>query len=194
MFARLFGRGAEDKRLPPWLLTLPVDRQRTLLRTLWQCDGSTGEVRGYPRATYVTVSPALAYGVHQLLLRQGIAARLRSQRPVARRQAYYIDVTSADGLRRFSEALGFNLQVPEERTGGGRMALDQRYLYLPVQSLREVPYSGPVHNLEVAGAHTYVSSLCYRGREIVKNMVPSERGVDELIALIKADGRWEEPA
>lgn len=34
----------------------------------------------------------------------------------------------------------------------------------------------------------------YRGREIVKNMVPSERGVEELIALIKADGRWEEPA
>jgi (E)-4-hydroxy-3-methylbut-2-enyl-diphosphate synthase len=33
----------------------------------------------------------------------------------------------------------------------------------------------------------------YRGREIVKNMVPEERGVEELIALIKADGQWEEP-
>jgi (E)-4-hydroxy-3-methylbut-2-enyl-diphosphate synthase len=33
----------------------------------------------------------------------------------------------------------------------------------------------------------------YRGREIVKNMVPAECGVEELIALIKADGRWEEP-
>jgi (E)-4-hydroxy-3-methylbut-2-enyl-diphosphate synthase len=34
----------------------------------------------------------------------------------------------------------------------------------------------------------------YRGREIVKNMVPAERGVEELVALIKADGQWEEPA
>jgi (E)-4-hydroxy-3-methylbut-2-enyl-diphosphate synthase len=34
----------------------------------------------------------------------------------------------------------------------------------------------------------------YRGREIVKNMIPEERGVEELIALIKADGRWEDPA
>ena len=34
----------------------------------------------------------------------------------------------------------------------------------------------------------------YRGREIVKNMVPAERGVAELVALIQADGRWEEPA
>jgi len=33
----------------------------------------------------------------------------------------------------------------------------------------------------------------YRGREIVKNMVPAERGVEELIALIKGDGKWEEP-
>jgi (E)-4-hydroxy-3-methylbut-2-enyl-diphosphate synthase len=34
----------------------------------------------------------------------------------------------------------------------------------------------------------------YRGREIVKNMVPASQGVEELITLIKADGRWEEPA
>ena len=33
----------------------------------------------------------------------------------------------------------------------------------------------------------------YRGHEIVKNMVPAANGVDELVALIKADGRWEEP-
>ena len=33
----------------------------------------------------------------------------------------------------------------------------------------------------------------YRGREIVKNMVPAERGVAELVSLSKADGRWEEP-
>ena len=33
----------------------------------------------------------------------------------------------------------------------------------------------------------------YRGREIVKNMVPAAEGVEELVALIKADGKWEEP-
>jgi (E)-4-hydroxy-3-methylbut-2-enyl-diphosphate synthase len=33
----------------------------------------------------------------------------------------------------------------------------------------------------------------YRGREVVKNMIPAAEGVAELIALIKADGRWEEP-
>ncbi len=33
----------------------------------------------------------------------------------------------------------------------------------------------------------------YRGHEEVKSGLPQERGVEELIALIKSDGRWEEP-
>ncbi len=33
----------------------------------------------------------------------------------------------------------------------------------------------------------------YRKREIVKNGIPQEDGVTELIALLKADGVWEEP-
>lgn len=33
----------------------------------------------------------------------------------------------------------------------------------------------------------------YRKREIVKNGIPQERGVDELITLLKEDGLWVEP-
>ena len=33
----------------------------------------------------------------------------------------------------------------------------------------------------------------YRGREVVKMSVPQGRGVEELVDLIKADGRWVEP-
>lgn len=33
----------------------------------------------------------------------------------------------------------------------------------------------------------------YRKREIVKNGIPQERGVDELVALLKEDGVWAEP-
>ncbi len=34
----------------------------------------------------------------------------------------------------------------------------------------------------------------YRKREIVKNGIPQELGVEELVALLKADGVWQEPA
>ena len=33
----------------------------------------------------------------------------------------------------------------------------------------------------------------YRGREVVKNGIPQESGVTELIELLKVDGKWEEP-
>ena len=33
----------------------------------------------------------------------------------------------------------------------------------------------------------------YRGHEEVQSGLPQERGVEELVALIKADGKWEEP-
>lgn len=33
----------------------------------------------------------------------------------------------------------------------------------------------------------------YRKREIVKNGIPQERGVEELIALLRADGLWQDP-
>lgn len=33
----------------------------------------------------------------------------------------------------------------------------------------------------------------YRGKEVVKKSVPSERAVDELIEIIRKDGRWIEP-
>jgi (E)-4-hydroxy-3-methylbut-2-enyl-diphosphate synthase len=33
----------------------------------------------------------------------------------------------------------------------------------------------------------------YRKREVVKTSVPQEDGVKELIALLKADGLWQDP-
>ena len=222
--ARLFGRGAQNKRLPHWMLTLPRARQTALLRALWQCDGYVGTVRGYGRATYVSISPTLAYQVHQLLLRQGIPAALGRRPARANRKPYYtVSVASADALRRFAAALSLPVNVPDAgRERCGRLALDDRYLYLPVTSTVAVPYKGTVHNLEVAGAGTYVASLAavhncivngpgemadadygyvgkaggqitlYRKREPLKT-VPQERGVEELVALIKADGKWQEP-
>ena len=34
----------------------------------------------------------------------------------------------------------------------------------------------------------------YRGRDEVKTGIAQERGVEELVALLKSDGVWEEPA
>jgi intein/homing endonuclease len=187
LFARLFGRQAENKRLPTWMLTLPKPQQVILLRTLWQCDGYIGKVRGYWRATYVTVSPTLAAQVHQLLLRQGIAASLCERRQARRQVAYAITVSQIDALQRFTELLSIadcRLTTAERKQRTGRIAVDDRYLYLPVERVRFVPYHGFVYNLEVAGAQTYVGSFA-----VVHNCVVNGPGEARIADLGIAAGR-----
>src|SRR5436309_977694 len=55
----LFRHGAERKCLPAWMERLPHEKQRALVRALWEGDGYVGRVRGYWRATYSTSSFAL---------------------------------------------------------------------------------------------------------------------------------------
>jgi intein/homing endonuclease len=187
LFARLFGRRAENKRLPTWMLTLPKPQQVILLRTLWQCDGYIGKVRDHWRATYVTVSPTLAAQVHQLLLRQGIAASLCERRQAHRQVAYAITVSQIDALQRFTELLsiaGCRLTTAERKQRTGRIAVDDRYLYLPVERVRFVPYHGFVYNLEVAGAQTYVGSFA-----VVHNCVVNGPGEARIADLGIAAGR-----
>jgi len=184
LFARLFGRRAENKRLPMWMLRLPKPKQAIFLRTLWQCDGYIGEVRGYPRATYVTVSPTLAVQVHQLLLRQKIAATLHERRQPNRQVAYAITVSNAEGLRHLAEILQTKIAIPPERCKTERIAVDDRYLYMPVQSVRRLPYHGTVYNLEVADAQTYVGSFA-----IVHNCVVNGPGEARIADLGIAAGR-----
>jgi (E)-4-hydroxy-3-methylbut-2-enyl-diphosphate synthase len=219
----LFGRRAENKRMPDWMLTLPRDLQAHFLSVLWRCDGYLGIVQGYHRANYITVSPTLAFQVHQILLRLSVAAGLTGRTPRNRQPVYNIAITGADALRRFAAQLGYKIELPEARRHTDRLAIDSYYLYLPVRSVKRIPYTGAVYNLEVAQAHTYTGALAithncivngpgemadadygyvgrsggkialYRQGQLVKNDIPAERGVEELIALLKADGVWRDP-
>lgn len=217
----LFGQHPADKRMPDWMLTLPRAQQVPLLTMLWRCGGAFGGVQGSPRARYTTPSPTLAFQVHQLLLRVGIAAGLTRRMQSVGQQLYTISVAGENALRRLTELLGYKIEVPLPCVEP--LAVDSQYLYLPVRTVRRVPYTGIVYNLEVAQAHTYTGSLAlthncivngpgemadadygyvgrgggkialYRHGQLVKNDIPAERGVEELIALLKADGVWRDP-
>src|SRR5581483_1924327 len=95
----LFGRGSDAKRLPDWMVRLPHDKQRALVRALWEGDGYVGRVRGYERATYCTSSHALAIQVHQILLRLGVAASLHHRDQRGRKRNWVVSVASQAALR-----------------------------------------------------------------------------------------------
>ena len=41
-----------------------------------------------------------------------------------------------------------------------------------------------------AGSHRIT---LYRGKEVVRRNIPQDQALDELVALLKADGKWQEP-
>ncbi|MBI3990481.1 MAG: flavodoxin-dependent (E)-4-hydroxy-3-methylbut-2-enyl-diphosphate synthase, partial [candidate division NC10 bacterium] len=151
----LFGRGALAKRLPAWMLKLPHEKQRAIVRALWEGDGYVGCVRGYWRATYSTSSKALAFQVHQLLLRLGIPAFLHSRDQEGRKRNWVISVTSKPSLDRLFEVLGLPFTADPAQTRMGQVALDDRFLYVGVRRIRRVPYTGQVYNLEVEVDHSF---------------------------------------
>ena len=180
----LFGRRAENKRLPAWMLTLPKAQQAILLKVLWQCQALVGTVRGYPRATYRTVSPTLAFQVHQLLLRLGIAASLSVRQRPNRKSVFVIAVSDAGALQQFSKVTGIAVEVPPQYRRTAPIVVDERYLYLPVRAVRRIPYHGSVYNLEVAKAQTFVGSLV-----ILHNCVVNGPGEARMADLGIAAGR-----
>ncbi len=150
-----FGHGAEHKRLPEWMERLPHEKQRALVKALWEGDGYLGRVRGYWRATYCTSSHALAVQAHQLLLRLGVAAFLHHRDQRGRLRNWVVSVTARPALERLAEILGHGALRGGSTAGGGQAVLDGRALYVGIRRVGRVPYVGHVHNLEVDGIHSF---------------------------------------
>jgi hypothetical protein len=98
----------------------------------------------------------LAVQVHQILLRLGIAAFVHHRDQRARRRNWVLSVTSRPALARLGEVLGEEL-APAASRSTGQAVLDERALYVGVRDVRRARYAGTVHNLEVEGAHSFVT-------------------------------------
>src|SRR5689334_22321169 len=152
----LFGHGAARKRMPEWMERLPHEKQRALIKALWEGDGYIGRVRGYWRATYCTSSHALAVQVHQILLRLGVGAFVHHRDQRGRLRNWVVSVTARPALDRLAEILGLGALRAPATAGRAQVVLDGRALYVGVRGVRRVPWRGHVHNLEVEGIHSYV--------------------------------------
>jgi len=151
----LFGHGATEKRMPDWMERLPHEKQRALVKALWEGDGYLGRVRGYWRATYCTSSHALAVQVHQLLLRLGVPAFLHHRDQRARQRNWVVSVTAQTGLGRLAQILQLGALSGCRDNAKGQVVLTETMLYVGVRAVRRVAWKGHVHNLEVDGAHSF---------------------------------------
>ncbi len=152
-----FGHGATAKRIPQWMERLPHEKQRALVKALWEGDGYLGRVRGYWRATYCTSSQALGTQVQQLLLRLGVPAFLHHRDQPRRARNWVVSVTSRVGLARLAEVLQLGALPGRRGAADGQVVLTDRALYVGVRAVRRVAWRGHVHNLEVEGVHSFAA-------------------------------------
>src|SRR3989338_8939424 len=68
LFKEWFGTGAENKKIAHFMMLLPPEKQKELLKGLWRGDGYIGK----KKAGYKTISKTLSEQVKMLLLRQAI--------------------------------------------------------------------------------------------------------------------------
>jgi len=213
VFDDLFGRGAENKHLPSWMMTLPRRKQVHLIKALWEGDGSVCQIRKkYWKADYSTISATLAFQVHQLLLRQGIISWFsRSPARPGHQESWQVCVTGKDPVERLGTILGIELNLGDQFQPL-HLAIDDDYLYAPIFKIDRIPYEGDVYNFEVADDHSYcvlgaathncrvngpgeakdadIGIACGKDRaalfekgEIVKSL-PLDEAVDEILARL----------
>lgn len=155
----LFGKGAENKKIPKWMMLLPPEKQKHLLYGLWKGDGYFNAER--PRAEYVTISYQLAQQIKILLLRQKIAPSIYTEKEkmdkkgVIHKKAYRLHIGERDFLERLAKILKINF-VPK-RAESIKSWFDKNYFYTPVTKIGKIRYSGDVHNLEIENSKSYIT-------------------------------------
>ncbi len=159
-FKKLFGNGAEHKKLPDFIMNLPPEKQKSLIYGLWKGDGYVNLNRNGPRAGYTTISYQLAQQIKTLLLRQKIVPSIyvdkeKEIRGVKHKKAYRIHVGQRDSLKRLCNIL--KIEYSPKSREAIKSWFDDNYLYTPVTDKEILNYEGKVFNLEVESAHSFVS-------------------------------------
>ncbi|MGY1988944.1 replicative DNA helicase [Mycolicibacterium fortuitum] len=104
----LFGKRSYEKFVPKPVFALPNDQVALFLRHLWATDGSVrwDAKVNQGRIYYATTSRQLADDVMQLLLRVGVAARIKRAKKAGYRDCWHVLIYGAENQRRFLADVG----------------------------------------------------------------------------------------
>lgn len=159
-FKKLFGNGALNKKLPEFIMTLPIDKQKSLIEGFWKGDGYINLNRNGPRAGYVTISYQLAQQIRILLLRQRIVSSIYIEKEkiskwAKHREAYRIHVGQRDSLKKISNIL--EIKYSPKSYESITSWFDSNFLYTPITKIEKKNYNGKVYNLEIKDIHSFIS-------------------------------------
>jgi nitrogen fixation NifU-like protein len=157
-FKKLFGNGAMNKKIPDFMMSLPVEKQKHIILGMWRGDGHFSIKRIWPRAGYSTISYQLLHQLKILLLRQKIVPSLYEEKRkivkgVNHKENFRIHVGDRASLKKLANMLGINLYT--EKKEKIHSWFDDNYFYTPLTDIKKEKYEGSVCNLEVENTKSF---------------------------------------
>ena len=144
VLAKHFGEGAARKRLPQWVLRLPIQKAAILLESYLEGDGYKISEGKFVSST---VSRQLAHGLELLGMKCGYLSGVRIKRrggkgkilgrDVNLNTSYFVDLVQYTGQRK------------------RRGSLDENVVYHRVKRIGRERFEGVVYNLEVEGDNSF---------------------------------------
>lgn len=166
LFEILFGKYAHNKKLPSWALSLPLNKQKEIIKGIWRGDGCTRD----KDFCIVTNSRTLAYQIRDILLRLEILPSVQKRaleklkstlidgRIVSFRHDKYHIIVGGPSLKKMAEILEVNHKRINERTHSNYHAfLKDGFVLLPIKNIKQKKYVGEVYNLAVVKNNSYVA-------------------------------------
>jgi 2-oxoglutarate ferredoxin oxidoreductase subunit beta len=156
LFLDWFDHKAHNKKIPHFVMLLPAQKQRELIKGLWRGDGwiSTQEIRGNLKTT----SKTLCEQVKTLLLRQGIVPIISITKASGiHRESYSIQIVSDRDFAVLCKILDEKITQTNHVGKPPSSIVMPDYVLIPVKKVESFDYDGPVYNLEVDDVSSYVS-------------------------------------
>jgi len=154
-FFGMFGRSADSKKVPTWVLKARLSAQKALILSEWRGDGYCDPRRNYFKI--MTVSPTLAYQLMLILGRLGVKAAVAKTKSTQKRTCYAINVFG-DSVAKMADICNIRSIERRNRTAS-RFHLKNYSVYAPIRriALRQVS-EHRVMNLEIQNDQSYVAS------------------------------------
>lgn len=155
-FTKHFGKGADQKHLPNWMMLLPLHKQIALLKSIWCGDGYISARQ--QRAKFVTISKQLAFQIRALLQRQRIITSFSIGRAYGiHKESYCLYIQDDPSLKKIANIMNMDLKIDPGTRQNQKSWFDGNHYYTTIRKIEAIDYDGLVYNLEIERPHSYVS-------------------------------------
>ena len=162
LFKSLCGSSSADKRVPtPILQSTESTVIRGFLTGYFNGDGYVTKRKGGMVLGSSSISSAMTYGVAHLLIALGDIPRvyLAKNAPTYEIQGRVVNRANDHMLRLWVDEVTLDPEEASWRASKVRVLETESHYLLPIRSITEREYIGPVYNIEVEEDHSYTANL-----------------------------------